>query len=103
MSSNAESPRRDFGDSLQLKNWILDSDVTCRMAPDISVFIPCSLVETDRYIKVVYGRFVTAKQNRGFHIKMRDDNGKTFIATLYNVLFATDLCGQIFSIITLIL
>ena len=32
---------------------------------------------------------------------MCDDNGKTFIATLYNVLLATDLCDRLFSIITL--
>ena len=33
---------------------------------------------------------------------MCDDNGKTFIATLYNVLLAPDLCDRLFSIITLI-
>ena len=32
---------------------------------------------------------------------MCDDNGKTFIATLYNVLLALDLCNRLFSIITL--
>ena len=32
---------------------------------------------------------------------MCDDNGKTFIATLYNVLLAPDLCDRLFSIITL--
>ena len=32
---------------------------------------------------------------------MRDDNGKTFIATLYNVLLAPDLCNRFFIIITL--
>ena len=32
---------------------------------------------------------------------MCDDNGKTFIATLYTVLLAPDLCDRIFSIITL--
>ena len=30
------------------------------------------------------------------------DNKKTFIATLYNVLLAPDLCDRLFSIITLI-
>ena len=33
---------------------------------------------------------------------MCDDNGKTFIAKLYNVLLAPDLCGRLFSIVTLI-
>ena len=32
---------------------------------------------------------------------MCDDNRKTFIATLYNVLLAPDLCDRLFSIITL--
>ena len=32
-------------------------------------------------------------------MKIRDDNGKHFIATLYNVLFAPDLCHQFFFII----
>ena len=32
---------------------------------------------------------------------MCNDNGKTFIATLYNVLLALDLCDRLFSIITL--
>ena len=32
---------------------------------------------------------------------MCDNNGKTFISTLYNVLLAPDLCGRLFSIITL--
>ena len=32
---------------------------------------------------------------------MFDDNRKTFVATLYNVLLAPDLCDRLFSIITL--
>ena len=32
---------------------------------------------------------------------MCDDNGKTFIATLYNVLLAPELCNRLFSINTL--
>ena len=32
---------------------------------------------------------------------MFDDNGKSFVATLYNVLLAPDLCNSLFSIITL--
>ena len=32
---------------------------------------------------------------------MCDDNGKKFIATLYKVLLAPDLCNRLFSIITL--
>ena len=33
---------------------------------------------------------------------MCDNNGKTFIAALYNVLLAPDLCDRLFSIIPLI-
>ena len=33
---------------------------------------------------------------------MFDDNGKTFFATLYNVLLAPDLCDRLFSIIKLL-
>ena len=33
---------------------------------------------------------------------MCDDNGNKFVATLYNVLLAPDLCDRLFSIITLI-
>ena len=32
---------------------------------------------------------------------MIDDNGEMFVATLYNVLMAPDLCDRLFSIITL--
>ena len=90
--SNTGSPRRVFGDILQLSNWSLDSGATCDMTPDISDFIPRSLVETDKYIEVVDGHIFTAKQTREVDIKMRDDNGKPFIVTLYNVPFAPDLC-----------
>ena len=62
ISSNAEIPRRNDGDNSQLTNWILDSCVTCHMTPDISGFISGSLGEADKYIKVVDGHFVTAKQ-----------------------------------------
>ena len=36
--SNKEIPRRDFGDSSQLTNCILDSGETCHMTLDISYF-----------------------------------------------------------------
>ena len=52
MYYNAEIPRRDFGYSLQLKNWILDSGATCKMIPDISYFILRSLVETENILNL---------------------------------------------------
>ena len=64
-------------------------------------FYTGSLAETDKYIEVAYGNFVTAKQTGEVQIKMCDGNGKPFIARLYNVLFAPDLCNWLFSIIRL--
>ena len=61
---NSEIPRRKFKDSSQLTNWILDSGVTCHMTPETYDFIPGSLVETDKYIKVSYGHLVTGKKTR---------------------------------------
>ena len=71
------------------------------MTPEVQDFIPGSLEDTDKYIEVADGHHVTAKQNGQVQIQMCDDNGKTFIATLYNVLLAPDLCDRLFSIITL--
>ena len=64
-------------------------------------FIPGSLEDTDKFIEVADGHHVTAKQKGSARIQMCDDNGKTFVATLYNVLLAPDLCDRLFSIITL--
>ena len=80
MSSNDERSSENYGDILQLINWILDSGETYHITPEVSDFIPRSLEDTDKYI---------------------DDNGKPFIATLHNVILATDLCDRLFSIITL--
>ena len=71
------------------------------MTPEVSDFIPGSLEDTYKYIEVADGHHVTAKQKGQVQIKMCDDNGKTFIARLYNVLLAPDLCDRLFSIITL--
>ena len=50
MSSNVKISRRDFGDRSQLINWVLDSGATCHLTPEISHFVPTSLVRTDKYI-----------------------------------------------------
>ena len=71
------------------------------MTPEISDFILGSLVEMDKYIEVADGNFVTAKKIGEVQIKMCDNNGKPFIDTLYNILFAPDLCDRLFSIIIL--
>ena len=67
----------------------------------VSDFIRGSLEDTDKYIEVADGHHVTAKQKGQVQIKMCDDNGKTFIATLHNILLEPDLCDSLFSIITL--
>ena len=43
MSDNDRCPSRNFGDSSQLTNWILDSVATCHMTTEASDFIPGSL------------------------------------------------------------
>ena len=101
MSSNDECSSEEYGDSSQLTNLILDSVATCHMTPEVSYSIPGSLKDTDKYIEVADRHHVTAKQKGQVQIKMCDDNGKTFVASSYNVLLAPDLCGSLFSIIKL--
>ena len=101
MSNYDVGENKDYGDSLQLTNWILDSESTCHMTPEVTDFIPDSLEDTDKFIEVADRHHVTAKQKGSVRIQMLDDNGETFIAALYNVLLAPDLCDRLFSIITL--
>ena len=91
MSSNAECPSGNFGDSSQLINWILDSGATCHMTLDFMDFIPCSLEDTDKHIEVVDGNHVIAEKKGQVQINMSGDNGNPFIATLHNVLLAPDI------------
>ena len=102
MSSNDERSSEKYGDIYQLTNWILDSGATCHMTPEVSDFIPGSLEDTDKYIEVADGHHVMAKQKGQVRIQMCNDNGKTLIATLYNVLLAPGLCDRLFSIIAVI-
>ena len=69
------------------------------MTPEYTDFITGSKEDTDKYIEVADGNHVTAKQKGQVQIKMCDDNGDHFIATLHNVLMAPDLCDRLFSII----
>ena len=102
MYNDDVSENKDYGDSSQLTNWILDSGATCHMTPEVTDFVPGSLEDTDKFIEVADGHHVTAKQKVSVGIQMFDDNGKIFFTTLYNVLLAPDLCDRLFSIITLI-
>ena len=101
MSSDDKRESKDYGKSSQLTHWILDSGATCHMTPEFTNFIPGSLEDTDKFIEVADGHHVTAKQKGSVRIQICDDNRKTFVATLYNVLLAPDLCDRLFSIITL--
>ena len=71
------------------------------MMPEVTDFITGSLEDTDKFIEVADRHHVTEKQKGSVHIEMCDDNRKTFVATLYKVLLAPDLCDRLFSIITL--
>ena len=95
MSSDDKRESKDYGDSSQLTNWIFDSGATCHMTPEVTDFIPGSLEDTDKFIEVADGHHVTAKQKGSVRIHMCSDNGKTFVATVYNVLLAPDLCVPI--------
>ena len=64
-------------------------------------FIPGSLEDLDQYIEVADRHHVTAKQKGQARIQMCNNNRKSFIATLYNVLLAPDLCNSLFSIVPL--
>ena len=77
------------------------SRATCHMTPKVSDLIPGSLQDTDKYIEFADGHHVTEKQKVQVRIKICDDTGNIFIAILHNVLLAPDLCGRLFSIITL--
>ena len=97
-SSNGDISRQAFGYSSHPNNWILDSGATCYMTPYISYFIPGSFVETKKK-KEVSDTFCHSKIKRTSSNKMSDDNGKSSISKLYNILVAPDLCDLIFSII----
>ena len=101
MSSNDERKSETYGDSSQFTNWVLDLGATCHMTPEVSYFVPGSLEDTDKYIEVADGHHVTVKKKDQLRIQMCDDNGKSFITTLHNILLAQDLCDGLFSIIKL--
>ena len=101
MSNDDVRKNKYYGDSSQLTNQILESGATCHMTPEVTDFIPGSLEDTDKFIEVADGHHVTVKQKGSVRIQMFDDNGKNFVATLYNILLAPDLCDRLFFIITL--
>ena len=56
------------------------------MTPEVSDFIPGLLEDTDERIEVADAHHITEKQKLQVQIKMCDNNGDHFIATLHNVL-----------------
>ena len=62
MYDNDECTSGNCGESFQLKNWILDSESTCHMTPEVSGFIPYLLEDTYKHIEVADGHHVMAKQ-----------------------------------------
>ena len=65
------------------------------MTQEVSDFIPGSLEDTDIHIEVADGHHVTAKQKGQVQIKMCNDHGYPFIATLHKVLLAPDFVQQV--------
>ena len=63
------------------------------MTPQVSNFIPGSLEDTDNK------NYVTEKQKGKVQIKMCNNNGNSFIATLHKLLLVLDICDRLFSII----
>ena len=71
------------------------------MTPEVSGFIPALLDDVDKHNEITGGHHVMGKQKGKVQIKMRDNNGDTFIATLHNVILVPDICDRLFPIITL--
>ena len=82
MSNDDKRKYKDYGDSSQFNNWILDSGGTCHMTPEVTEFIPGSLEDTDKFIEVADGHHVTAKQKGSVCIQMCNDNGKNICRNL---------------------
>ena len=96
MFGNDRFSSGNFVDSLQLTNFILDYGATYHMTLEISDFIPESLEDMDKHIKVEERHHVTAKQKGQVQIKMCDNNRDTFIATLQKLLLAPDYVTSYF-------
>ena len=67
MSNDDVSENKDYGNSSQLTNWILDSGATCHKTPEVTDFIPGSLEDTDNFIEVADGHNVTEKKRISTH------------------------------------
>ena len=52
ISSDEKRENKDYGNSSQLTNWILDSGTTFHMMPEVTDFILGLLEDTDKFIEV---------------------------------------------------
>ena len=50
ISDDEKNPSRDYSDSFQLTNWILDSGAMCHMTPHVLGFIPGYLEDTEKHM-----------------------------------------------------
>ena len=62
MSSDDKRKNLKYGDSSQLTNWILDSEATYHMAPEVTDFIPGTLEDTDYTLKLWTD--ITSRRNK---------------------------------------
>ena len=69
ISSNYNISSRDFNDSSQLTNMILDLGSMCHMKPQVYNLIPGSLEDTYKYIEVADGNYITVNQKLQVKIK----------------------------------
>ena len=60
--SKRNRSNENFGDNLQLTNWILYLGSICHMTPEVSDLIPGSLEDMDEHIEVADGHHVTGKK-----------------------------------------
>ena len=96
MSGNENFSSIYFGDSSQLNSLVLDSGEKCYMTTQIFDLIPGSLEDTDNYIGVAGGHYLTAKQKGKVRIRMCEENRYPLISTLKSVLLSLDLCNRLF-------
>ena len=71
---NGKNSIRYFGDSLKLTNWILDSGAMYHMTPQVLDFTPGLLEDTEKYIEVADGNYVTEKQKGQVQMIMCNNN-----------------------------
>ena len=77
MYGKDESSSRYFGHSLQLTNWILDSGAMCNMKPQVSDFIPGSLEDKNKKLKLRMDTTLRRSKNGKVQIKTCDNKGDT--------------------------